>query len=224
MGSAALNLVISPPIPPSYSNAFPRGSWVLVKHLWPPQLRARQPPVSARADRRLRRQLAARSTECCATLRGRTVPDAQGSGPCVPRERAALHAAPERGSAVVHVAQAQRRIPISTACALAYWQHRHRSSLHHRSADAPAGPATSRHITYTCTIPTRCPPAPPIQPLLPLRGSAATGRTSDDFFTPPTGVSAGPYCQHGDTRTRRFLATTSKTCQLQQTGDDSAKA
>jgi hypothetical protein len=87
------------------------------------------------------------------------------------------------------------------------------------AALTPARPATPRHRTHTTYLHARA----TVTAIAALALTEASP-TSDRFLTTPPGVSAGRFCQHGDTRPRRFLATTSETCPLQQPGDDSAKA
>lgn len=91
--------------------------------------------------------------------------------------------------------------PAYLPCRLQHTQRSALSTQHHHRAVAPPSLA--------------CAAAGP---------TAATGRPSEESLTPPAGVSAGPRCQHRDTRTPRASNSISKTCPLQQKGDDSAKA
>jgi hypothetical protein len=127
-----------------------------------------------------------------------------------------------------------RALPLHTLHATAA---RHRSlaaaRLTLRSADAcccccsrSCSPATARLILHPPAYlpPATCRAAYKHTGPTPTGSTAATGRPSEASLTPPAGVSAGLLCQHGDTRTPRASNPISKTCPLQQKGDDSAKA
>lgn len=196
----------SPPIPPSNTNAVPRGSWLWLFSLFTCDLLTCW-LLSCVPDSAVFRQLAAAS----AVLRRATAVTER------PPTRKALCSSPyTRLQSVGARWQWLRPAP-----------HSDIDTLHAAPCPCIARIDTAPRIAHDRCADT-CPPrhaSTPHAPYIPTRTARASSTALAAFvLATNTGLSAGRLCQHRDTRPRRFLATTSETCPLQQPGDDSAKA